>query len=127
MKKSSFGNQRISCNCLSAHKSELHNFQIDKKQFLSCKSAHIQYDHYLEQEKEAQDVSEEAKKRKIFHDEIVKKKKEDLIECIEANRDFTLLTKANSYGKTKMRKEKFIKALYVVLVKLENDVKALGE
>ena len=31
----------------------------------------MKYDNYLEQEKEAQDVLEKAKKRKIIHDEIV--------------------------------------------------------
>ena len=94
---------------------------------------------------------QKTKKRKIIHDEIVlvKKKNENLTECIafldsdiateysieaEANRDFTLLTKAvllsnlsSSFRKTKMEKEKSIKALHVALGKLENGIKALGE
>ena len=45
----------------------------------------------------------------------------------ETNRDFTLLTKANSFRKTKMEKEKSIKALDVALGKLENGIKTLGE
>ena len=72
---------------------------------------------------------------------LVEKRKEDLTECIayldsditkystegEAKRDFALLTKANSFRKTKMEKEKSIKALNVALGKLENDVNNLSE
>ena len=114
IRKNSLVNQRIVCDHLSLHKSKLHNFQIDKKHFFfSCKGARIKYHHYLKQEKGAQDVPEKAEKRKIIHDEIVlvKKKKDELTECIasfvsgitkysieaEANRDFTILTNANSF------------------------------
>ena len=82
MNKISLVNLRILCDHLFVHKSELHNLQVDKKLFRSCKGARVKYDHYLEQEKETQDVSEKAKKRKIILDEIVpvKKKKGDLTE-----------------------------------------------
>ena len=79
------------------------------------------------------------KKIKIIYYEIalVKKKMEDLTSLVsditkcsieaEANSKFTLLTKVNSFRKTKMQIEESIKALDVALEKLENDVKSLGE
>ena len=45
----------------------------------------------------------------------------------EANSEFTLLTKANSFQKTKMEIKKSIKTLDVALEKLENGIKSLGE
>ena len=71
----------------------------------------------------------------------MRRKKEDFTEFVasldlditkyiieaEANRDFTLLTKTNSFWKTKMEKEKSMKALDIGLGKLENNIKAMGE
>ena len=127
----------------SVRRNELHNFLIEKKLFLNHKGARLKYDHYLEQGREAQDISDKTKKKNIIHDKtvLVKKKKKDLIECIashgsdiikcriesEAKRDFTLLTKANSFWKTKTEKEKSTKALNVALEKLKNDIKAWSE
>ena len=71
MKKISLVNQNIICDRLSEDKSELLNFQIDKKLFLGNKGARMKDDHYLDKEKETQDVPEKAQKRKIIHDEIV--------------------------------------------------------
>ena len=84
---------------------------------------------------------ESLKKRKLITDEIVtvKKKKMELLSCItslvtdiekysleaEKEKDFTLLTKANAFWKSKIDKEKTIAALDIALGKLENDLKAL--
>ena len=114
MKKISLVNKRIACDHLSVQKSKLHNLQIDKKPFFSRKSARIKYDHYLEQEKEAQDVSEKAEKRKIIHEiALVKKNTEDLTECTasldsnitkysidaEANREFYIASHSKFFSK----------------------------
>ena len=70
---------------------------------------------------------------------IVKKEKKDLLDCItsldtditkysfqaEKKRDFTLLTKANTFQNTKTEKEKSVAALDIALEKLQKDLKAL--
>ena len=70
---------------------------------------------------------------------IVKKEKKDLLDCItsldtditkysfqaEKKRDFTLLTKANTFQNTKPEKEKSVAALDIALEKLQKDLKAL--
>ena len=61
----------------SANKSDLHNYQVDKKLLLSCEGAHMNYDRYLENEKKNQVVTETSRKRKVVTDEIVLLKKEE--------------------------------------------------
>ena len=70
---------------------------------------------------------------------IVKKEKKDLLDCItsldtditkysfqaEKKKDFTLLTKANTFQNTKTEKEKSVAALDIALEKLQKDLKAL--
>ena len=70
---------------------------------------------------------------------IVKQEKKDLLDCItsldtditkysfqaEKKRDFTLLTKANTFQNTKTEKEKSVAALDIALEKLQKDLKAL--
>ena len=50
--------QRIMCDHFSANKSDLHNYQVDKKLLLSCKGARTKYDSYFENEKKNQVVTE---------------------------------------------------------------------
>ena len=73
----------------------------------------MKYGNYLENEKKKQVLTEKSKKRILITDEIVivKKEKEDLLDCIasldtditkysfeaEKKKDFTLLTKANAF------------------------------
>ena len=73
----------------------------------------MKYGNYLENEKKKQVLTENSKKRILITDEIVivKKEKEDLLDCIasldtditkysfeaEKKKDFTLLTKANAF------------------------------
>ena len=133
--------QRIVCDHFSANNNDLHNYQVDKNLLLSCKGARMKYDSYLENEKKNQVVTEKSRKRKLVTDEIVlvKKEKKDLLDCIvsldtditkysfeaEKKKDFALLTRSNSFQKSKREKEKSVAALDVALGKLENDLKAL--
>ena len=69
----------------------------------------------------------------------MKKEKKGLLYCItsldtditkysfqaEKKRDFTLLTKANTFQNTKTEKEKSVAALDIALEKLQKDLKAL--
>ena len=132
MKRNSLDNQRIVFDYLSVHKSELHNFQIDKKLFLSCKGAHI-WSLFRTRKGSSRCTRESQEKLKIV-DEIVlvEKEKEEWAECTasidsditkysteaEGNRDFTLLTKANYFWKVNMEKEKSITAFIIAKGKL---------
>ena len=65
MKELSLISQRIVCDHFSANKSDLHNYQVDKKLLLSCKGDRMKYDSYLGNEKKNQVVTEKSRKRKL--------------------------------------------------------------
>ena len=87
----------------------------------------MKYDNYLQNEDKKQVLTEKSRKRKLITDEIVivKKEKKDLLDCIasvdtditkytfevEKKKDFTLLTRANTFRDTKTEKEKSEKDL----------------
>ena len=101
----------------------------------------MRYENHLREESNKKEESQKSKKRKALNDEIVtaKKPRQDLIDCIasleaditkysieaEKLRDFTLLTKANSFRKTITKKEESIKAIDIALKKLDQELKAL--
>ena len=133
-------NQRIVCDQLSDYTNQLHEYKKEKKLFLSCKSARIRYENHLHEERDKKEESQKSKKRKALNDEIVtaKKARKGLIDCIasleaditkysikaEKLRNFTLLTKANSFRKTITEKEESIKAIDIALKKLGQELKA---
>ena len=100
----------------SANKSDLHIYQVAKKLLLSCKGARMKYDSYLDKEKKIK-----SKQKSQGNDYVSEKGKEWLtwlhwfswhwynkIYSFEAEKkkDFTLLTKANAFRKSKTGKEK---------------------
>ena len=137
MKQKSLVSQRIVCDQLSDYTNQLHKYKIEKKLFLSCKSARMRYENHLRKESDKKEETQKSKKRKALNDEIVtaKKVRQDLIDCIasleaditkysieaEKLRDFTLLTKANSLRKTITKKEESIKAIDIALKKLDQE------
>ena len=137
MKQKSLVSQRIVCDQLSDYTNQLLKYKIEKKLFLSCKSARMRYENHLRKESDKKEETQKSKKRKALNDEIVtaKKVRQDLIDCIasleaditkysieaEKLRDFTLLTKANSLRKTITKKEESIKAIDIALKKLDQE------
>ena len=141
MKQKPLVSQRIVCDQLSDYTNQLHEYKIEKKLFLSCKSARMRYENHLREESDKKEESQKSKKRKALNDEIAtaKKARQDLIDCIasleaditkysieaEKLKDFTLLTKANSFRKTITEKEESIKITDIALKKLDQKLKAL--
>ena len=130
MKQKSLVSQRIVCDQLSDYTNQLHEYKIEKKLFLSCKSARMRYENHLDEESEKKEECQKSKKRKALNNEIVtaKKARQDLIDWIasletditkyniEAKklRDFTLLTKANSFRKMITEKKNRSKQLILL-------------
>lgn len=143
MQKRSLISQRIVCDQLGCYRSNLEDYKIPRELLLRCKSAWRKYDDFLKEEKEKKVVSEGQRKRKLICEEIdeIKKKKQDLRKCIksledditkysieaEEKADLVFLTKANSFRKTKMEKEKTIIALDSALGKLGKNLKSIAK
>ena len=84
MKQKSLVSQRLVCDQLSDYTNQLHEYKIEKKLFLSCKSVRMRYENHLREESDKKEESQKSKKRKALIDEIVtaKKVRQDLIDCI---------------------------------------------
>ena len=65
MKELSLISQRIVCDHFSACKNDLHNYQVDKKLFLSYKGARMKYENYLENEKKKTGFNRKLKEKKL--------------------------------------------------------------
>ena len=109
---------------------------------ISCKSAWIKYNEYLEEQRKKKVLSESKRKRKFILKEVdeIKKKKQALGKCIKTldegiaifsieadeKTHFVLLAKVNSFQKTKIEKESITKFFDNALQKLDKDLKGLG-
>ena len=141
MLKESLISQRLVCDQLGCYRSNLENYKVSRELLLRCKNAWRKYNDYLEEKKKEKVVSEGDRKRKLIREEIdeIKKKKQNLRKCIqtlegditkysfeaEEKADLDLLTKANSFRKTKDEKEETIKALDRALAKLDKNLKGI--
>ena len=143
MQKESLISQRIVCDQLECYRSSLEDYKIPRELLLRCKSAWRKYDEFLNEEKKKKVVSEGQRKRKLIREEIdeIKKKKQNLRKCIktleddiakysieaEEKADLVFLAKANSFRKTKIEKEKTVKALDSALEKLDKNLKNISK
>ena len=110
---------------------------------ISYKSAWIKYNEHLEEQRKKKIVSESKRTRKLILKEVdeIKKKKQALGKCIktldediakysieaEEKTDLVLLTKVNSFQKTKIEKESITNFFDNALQKLGKDLKGLGK
>ena len=97
----------------------------------------------MEEQKKNKVVSESERKLKFIREEVneINKKKQDLGKCVktldediakdstkaEKKTYLVLLTKANSFRRTKIEKENIIEALDNALQKLDKDFKSLSK
>ena len=64
MKQKSLVSQRIACDQLSDYTNQLHEYKIEKKLFLSCKSARMRYENHLREESDKKEESQSQSKEK---------------------------------------------------------------
>ena len=61
MKQKSLVSQRIVCDQLSDYTNQLHEYKIEKKLFLSCKSVRMRYENHLREESDKKEESQKSK------------------------------------------------------------------
>ena len=64
MKQKSLVSQRIACDQLSDYTNQLHEYKIEKKLFLNCKSARMRYENHLREESDKKEESQSQSKEK---------------------------------------------------------------
>ena len=133
--------QRIVYDQIIASNVKIHEYKITNDLLKSCRLAHSRYTQHLAKTKDRQKSTELAVKRKIIEDEIivVKKKKQEVEDCIESFKqdadklsfqaeeksDMTLLSKANAFRSSAKEKEKTLHQLECALIKMEESKKEL--
>ena len=131
--------QRMVYDHIKSNKITIHGYELPSDLLKSCKLSNRRYNAALEDAKKQEKVDMVARKRKLIDEEIqvVKKKKDEVTKCIEVlktdadklsieaeeKRNLDLLTKANSFRKTILEKEKVLKDLKDSIIKMEESKK----
>ena len=119
--------QRMVYNQINSNKINIHEYELVSDLLKSCKISNRCYNAALEETKKQEKVGMVARKRKLIDQDIqvANKKKDEVTKCIEVLKTDTdrlsieaeelanleLLTKANSFRKTILEKEKVLKDL----------------
>ena len=139
LQEKSLVSQRMVYDHIKSNKITIHGYELPSDLLKSCKLSNRRYNAALEDAKKQEKVDMVARKRKLIDEEIqvVKKKKDEVIKCIEVlktdadklsieaeeKRNLDLLTKANSFRKTILEKEKVLKDLKDSIIKMEESKK----
>ena len=120
---------------INSNKINIHEYELPSDLLKSCRLSSRHYNVALEETKKQEKIGTVARKRKLIEEDIqvTKKKKDEVTKCTEvlktdadklsietegrANLD--LLTKANSFRKTILEKEKVLKDLEDFMIKME--------
>ena len=117
----------------------IHEYELPSDLLKSCKLSNRRYNAALEETKEQEKIGTVARKRKLIDEDIqvAGKKKDEVTKCIEVLKtdadklsieaeertNLDLLTKANSFRKTILEKEKVLKDLEDSIIKMEESKK----
>ena len=139
LQEKSLVSQRMVYDHIKSIKITIHGYELPSDLLKSCKLSNRRYNAALEDAKKQEKVDMVARKRKLIDEEIqvVKKKKDEVIKCIEVlktdadklsieaeeKQNLDLLTKANSFRKTILEKEKVLKDLKDSIIKMEESKK----
>ena len=139
LQEKSLVSQRMVYDHISTNKINIHEYELPSDVLKSYKLSNRRYNADLEETKKQEKIGTVARKRKLIDEDIqvAKKKKDEVTKCIEvlktdadklsieaeerANLD--LRTKANSFRKTILEKEKVFKDLEDSIIKMEESEK----
>ena len=139
LQEKSLVSQRMVYDHTSSNKINIHEYELPSDLLKSCKLSNRRYNAALEETKEQEKIGTVARKRKLIDEDIqvAGKKKDEVTKCIEVLKtdadklsieaeertNLDLLTKANSFRKTILEKEKVLKDLEDSIIKMEESKK----
>ena len=139
LQEKSLVSQRMVYDHNNSNKINIHEFKLPSDLLKSCKLSNHCFNAALEETKKQEKIGAVARKRKLIDKDIqvAKKKKGKVTKCMEVLKtdadklsiepeegtNLDLLTKANSFRKTILEKEKVLKDLDYSIIKIEESKK----
>ena len=131
--------KRMVYDHINSNRINIHQYELPSNLLKSCKLFNHRYNAALEETKKQEKIGMVARKRKLIDKDIqvAKKKKDEVTKCIadlktdadklsteeEERANLDLFTKANSFRKTILEKEKVLKDLEGKIIKMEESKK----